>query len=175
MATNEGRSNIREAIEATVTSFLSAYEDGREQNDPSIINRAVTPECTRQLLPASLCKALGAPESLLIPNDQYEHLYANDLTVGGVYNTVKKDLVVDVEAQRAAVTTTSDFRYLDGEVLTLEFSWTFYLNKDGSKICKVIEFADGDAVKRMAAKAQNLDGGKETGSADAGDAKMKQD
>ncbi|KAJ4111368.1 hypothetical protein NW768_011947 [Fusarium equiseti] len=148
--------DIRKTIEATINSFLSAYEDGREQNDTSLINRDVTADCTRQLLPASLCKALGAPELFLIPNDMYEQLYADDLTVGGVYNNVAKHLAIDTEARIAAVNSTCDFKFKDGEVLTMEFSWTFYLNDDGSKINKVIEFADGAAVQYMAAKAQEL-------------------
>ncbi|RGP64005.1 hypothetical protein FLONG3_9704 [Fusarium longipes] len=154
MSANEANTSLRKVIEATVNSFLSAYEDGREQNDTSIINRDVTPDCTRQLLPVSLCKALGVPEPFLMTNDLYEKLYADDLAVGGVYNTVNKHLIIDTEARSAAVNSTSDFKYNDGDILTLEFSWTFYLNEDGTKISKVIEFADNDGVKRMAAKAQ---------------------
>ncbi|KAF0644643.1 hypothetical protein FPSE5266_01891 [Fusarium pseudograminearum] len=162
MSANEANSNIRKNIEETVNSFLSSYEDGRVQNDTSIINRDVTPECTRQLLPASLLKALGAPESVVFSNDQYEKLYADDLAVGGVYNTVTKNLVIDAEARRAAVTSKSDFKYKDGDSLVVEFSWTLNFNEDGTKIDKVIEFADADAVKRMAAKAQELQASRET-------------
>ena len=56
----------------------------------------------------------------------------------------------------AAANSTSDFKFKDGEVLTMEFSWTFYLNEDGTKISKVIEFADASAVQHLAAKAQEL-------------------
>jgi hypothetical protein len=175
MPANEASTDIRKAIEATVNSFLSAYEDGRKSNDTSIINRSVTSDCTRQLLPASLCKALGVPEIFLISNDQYEKLYADDLAVGGVYNTVSKHLVIDSDARRAAVTSTSDFKYNDGDVIKAEFSWTFYLNDDGSKICKVIEFADGDAVKRMAAKAQEFQASQGAASANSDDGKLNQE
>ncbi|KAJ4003835.1 hypothetical protein NW752_011963 [Fusarium irregulare] len=148
--------DIRKTIEATVNSFLSSYEDGREQGNTSLINRDVTADCTRQLLPVSLCKALGAPETFLMPNDLYEQLYIDDLTIGGVYNTVNKHVAIDTEARMAAVNSTSDFKFKDGEVLTMEFSWTFYLNEDGTKISKVIEFADASAVQHLAAKAQEL-------------------
>ncbi|KAL6916527.1 hypothetical protein ACHAPO_011234 [Fusarium lateritium] len=175
MSANEANVDIRKNMEETVNSFLSAYEDGREQNDTSIINRDLTPECTRQLLPVSLCKALGLPETALITNDQYEKLYANDLSVGGVYNTVSKHLVIDAEAKKAAVTSKSDFKYKDGDVIAVEFSWTFNFNEDGSKIDKVIEFADGDAVKRMAAKAQELQASRGTNGVNGDGGKLKQD
>ncbi|GKU06538.1 hypothetical protein FLAG1_04664 [Fusarium langsethiae] len=175
MPANKDNIGIRKTIEATVNSFLSAYEDGRKQNNTSIINRDVTPECTRQLLPASLCKALGVPEPGLISNDQYEKLYADDLAVGGVYNTVSKRLVIDAEAKKAAVTSKSDFKYKDGDVVTMEFAWTFYLNEDGSKIDKVIEFADGDAVKRLAAKAQKHQASRGTIGANGDGGKLQQE
>ncbi|KIL87590.1 hypothetical protein FAVG1_09298 [Fusarium avenaceum] len=145
---------IRKNIEATVDSFLCAYEDGREANDPSIINRAVTSDCTRQLLPASLCEALGVPPEFLMSNDLYEKLFADDLALGGVFNTTPRHLVIDVEVRRAAVSTTGYFKYHDGEVIALEFAFTFYFNDDGTKISKAIEVADSNAVLKMAAKAR---------------------
>ncbi|KAM0247160.1 hypothetical protein ACHAP5_004239 [Fusarium lateritium] len=154
MSTDQDTGEIRKRIEATIDSFLLAYEDGREANDPSIINRAVTSDCTRQLLPASLCTALGAPPELLMPNDMYEKLFADDLALGGVYNTATRHLVIDVEARRAAVSTTEEFKYHDGDVIALEFAFTFYFNEDGTKISRVIEVADSNAVLKMAAKAR---------------------
>ncbi|KAI1040680.1 hypothetical protein LB505_012223 [Fusarium chuoi] len=147
-------SDLRKQIETTVNSFLASYEDGRKAKDPTVINRDVTPDCTRQLLPASLCKALGLPEEFLIPNDIYEKLYADDLSLGGVHNTVSKHLTIDVEARRAAVESSGDIIYHHGETLHLEFSWIFYLTGDGTKISRVIEFADSMAVLKMAAIAK---------------------
>lgn len=71
-------------------------------------------------------------------------------------------MVIDAEARRAAVTSKSDFKYKDGDSLVVEFSWTLNFNEDGTKIDKVIEFADADAVKRMAAKARELQASRET-------------
>ncbi|KAH7233343.1 hypothetical protein BKA59DRAFT_488012 [Fusarium tricinctum] len=176
MSTNQDAGEIRKNIEATIDSFLLAYEDGREANDPSIINRVVTPDCTRQLLPASLCEALGVPPEFLMPNDMYEKLFADDLALGGVYNTTPRHLVIDVEARRAAVSTTGDFKYHDGEVIALEFAFAFYFNDDGTKISKVIEVADSNAVLKMAAKARahtesaaSTASGKETGAKNGDD------
>ncbi|KAF5660214.1 hypothetical protein FHETE_9043 [Fusarium heterosporum] len=146
--------NIRAHIKATIDSFLLAYEDGRDANDSSIINRAVTPDCTRQLLPVSLCEALGAPPEFLMPNDLYQKLFTDDLSLGGVHNTTTRHLVVDLEARRAAVSTTQEFKYHNGEVIPLEFAWTFCFNGDGTKISKVIEVADSNGVMKMVAKAQ---------------------
>ncbi|KAF4448051.1 hypothetical protein F53441_8482 [Fusarium austroafricanum] len=154
MSTNEASQDLRKHIEATVDSFLSAYEDRRKANDPSVINRVVTPDCTRQLLPASLCKALGAPEEFHMPNDLYEKLFSDDLSLGGMDNLVNKHLSIDVEDRRAAVTSQGDMIYHHGEVVPLEFSWTFYLNEDDTKISKVIEFADAIGVMKMAAIAK---------------------
>ncbi|KAF4340100.1 hypothetical protein FBEOM_5960 [Fusarium beomiforme] len=148
--------DLRKQIEVTVNSFLASYEDGRKANDPSVINRDVTPDCTRQLLPASLCKALGLPEEFLMTNDIYEKLFADDLSLGGIHNTVSQHLLIDVEARRAAVESSGDMIYHDGEVLHLEFSWILYLNEDAKKISKVIEFADSNAVQKMAVIAKEL-------------------
>lgn len=147
-------SDLRKQIETTVNSFLASYEDGRKAKDPTVINRDVTPECTRQILPASLCKVLGLPEEFLMSNDIYEKLYADDLSLGGVHNTVSKHLTIDVEARRAAVESSGDMIYNHGENLHLEFSWIFYLTGDGTKISRVIEFADSMAVLKMAAIAK---------------------
>ncbi|KAG5752414.1 hypothetical protein H9Q70_004963 [Fusarium xylarioides] len=147
-------SDLRKQIETTVNSFLASYEEGRKAKDPSIINRDVTSDCIRQLLPTSLCKALGLPEEFLIPNDLYEKLFADDLSLGGVHNTVSKHLTIDVEARRAAVESSGDMIYHHGETLHLEFSWIFYLTADGTKINRVFEFADSTAVSRMVAIAK---------------------
>ncbi|KAM0346185.1 hypothetical protein ACHAPU_005606 [Fusarium lateritium] len=173
MSSYKAPGNIRASIEATIDRFLLAYEDGRKANDPSVINRAVTPDCTRQLLPASLCEALGAPPDFLIPNDQYQRLFAEDLSLGGVHNTATRHLVIDVDARRAAVSTTADFKYHDGDVVSLEFAWTFYFNEDGTKISKVIEVADSNGVMKMVAKAraqtQNANGAEVPESTVSGD------
>ncbi|KAH7236824.1 uncharacterized protein BKA55DRAFT_578605 [Fusarium redolens] len=151
MVAMSANSELRKQIETTVNSFLASYEDGRKANDPSIINRDVTPDCIRQLLPASMCKTLGLPEEFLIPNDVYEKLFADDLALGGMHNTVSKHLTIDVEALRAAVKSSGDMIYHHGETLHLEFSWIFYLTGDGTKISRVIEFADSTSVLRMVA------------------------
>ncbi|RBR10828.1 hypothetical protein FVER53590_08811 [Fusarium verticillioides] len=148
-------SDLRKQIETTVNSFLASYEDGRKAKDLTVINRDVTSDCTRQLLPASLCKALGLPDEFLMPNEIYEKLYADDLSLG-VHNTESKHLTIDVEARRAAVESSGDMIYHHGETLHLEFSWTFYLTGDGTKISRVIEFADSTAVLKMAAIAKEL-------------------
>ncbi|KAF5624472.1 hypothetical protein F52700_9641 [Fusarium sp. NRRL 52700] len=148
-------SDLQKQIETTVNSFLASYEDGRKARDPTLINRDVTPDCTRQLLPASLCKELGLPEEFLMPNDIYEKLYADDLSLGGIHNTVSKHLTIDVESRRAAVESSGDMIYHHGETLHLEFSWIFYLTGDGTKISRVIEFADSTAVLKMAAIAKD--------------------
>ncbi|KAF4962558.1 hypothetical protein FSARC_9336 [Fusarium sarcochroum] len=154
MSSDQTNQDLRKKIEATLVSFLAAYEDGKAQNNPSLINRDVTPDCLRHLLPTSLCKSLGLPPDFAMNNEIYEQNYANDLKLGGVHDTVNTNLVIDVDASKAALTTKSDLTFNEGDLLVLEFAWFFDLNEDGSKIKRVVEFADPDAVKAMEARGR---------------------
>ncbi|EXF74828.1 hypothetical protein COL5a_000106 [Colletotrichum fioriniae] len=144
---------FRQKVEATIKSFFEAYTDGEKQNDASIINREVTPDCTRQLLPRSMTKAFGIPGDFILDNAAYATQFAKDIAVFVVGATTVSNLVVDSEARKAALTSTSDIKFKDGsENLQLEFSWFFDFNEDGSKVTKVIEFCDKDSVMIMHSK-----------------------
>ncbi|UQC81766.1 uncharacterized protein CLUP02_07252, partial [Colletotrichum lupini] len=76
-----------------------------------------------------------------------------DIAVFIVGATTTSNLVVDSEARKAALTSSSDIKFRDGsENLQLEFSWFFDFNEDGSKVTKVIEFCDKDSVMLMHSK-----------------------
>ncbi|KAL2882137.1 hypothetical protein SGCOL_002399 [Colletotrichum sp. CLE4] len=144
---------FRQKVEATMKSFFDAYTDGAKQNDPSIINRVVTPDCTRHLFPRSMTKAFGLPAEFALDTATYEAQFAKDIAVFTSESTTVSNLVIDSEARKAALTSTSDIVFKDGsESLQLEFSWFFDFNEDGSKVTKVIEFCDKDAVMLMHSK-----------------------
>lgn len=143
--------NLRKTMEATAIEFLDSYRAGAVQNDPSLVNRSVTPGCKRHLLPQSMLKAVGIPLDLAFDNDTYQAEFEKDLELGAVTVHDVANIVVDVEARKVAATSRAQMQYKvgDKEELTLEFSWFFDLNEDGSKITKVVEFTDSKAVERM--------------------------
>ncbi|WYZ35720.1 hypothetical protein EsH8_X_000367 [Colletotrichum jinshuiense] len=146
---------FRQTAEATIKSFLESYTDGASQNDPSIINRDVTPDCTRHLLPGSMLKAFGMPPDFGISTDAYEKNFAKDIRAFSVHDNVISNLVIDAETRKAAFTSVSKIVFKDGsESLALEFSWFLDFNEDGSKVKKVIEFCDKDSVVIVHAKVE---------------------
>ncbi|KAH7118590.1 hypothetical protein B0J13DRAFT_569432 [Dactylonectria estremocensis] len=150
--TSQTPADLKKTIEETLRAFILSYKDGAEQNDPAIINRNTTADCTRHLLPASLAKALGAPADFVIDNAEYQRLFASDLKVGGVQKSVISNLTIDAEAKKAAASTVSDMVFKDGEVLVMEHSWFLDFTDDGSKVKKAVEFCDSDSVHKLMAK-----------------------
>ncbi|GJC87754.1 hypothetical protein ColLi_10592 [Colletotrichum liriopes] len=155
MTSNQSSTDLRKAIEATTKSFLAAYTDSADQHDPSLINRDVTSDCTRHLLPNTMLKAFGVPTDFSIDNASYLKNLVKDLRVCSVQNSVISNLVIDTEARKAALTSTSDIVYKEGsDSHPIEFSWFLDFNEDGSKVKKVIEFCDKDTVLVMHARVE---------------------
>lgn len=148
--------NLRATMEATALEFFSSYVVAAAQNDPSLVNRNVTPDCKRHLLPQSMLRDQGIPLDLAIDNELYQAEFAKDLAFGSVQRHDVANMVIDVEARRLAATTSAYmlFKVGEKETLELEFSWFFDFNEDGTKITRVVEFTDGDAVRKMAAKKE---------------------
>ena len=150
-ANNMASGDLRKAMEATARDFFDSYQAGTVQNDPSLVNRSVSPDCKRHLLPKSMLKAAGIPVEFAFDNETYQNEFTKDLKLGSVGEHDVANLVIDVEARKLAATTTTQIHYKVGEKerLTLEFSWFFNFNEDGSKITKVVEFTDSNAVQKM--------------------------
>lgn len=147
--------NLRKAMEATALEFFDSYRVGAIQNDPSVVNRSVTADCKRHLLPQSMLKAVGIPLDYAFDNDTYQAEFKKDLALGAAGEMDVANLVVDVENRKLAATTRAQIQYKvgDKEQLTVEFSWFFDFNEDGTKITKVVEFTDSNAVQKMVAIA----------------------
>lgn len=150
MASVPSPTNLRERIENTAQVFLSAYEEGGAQNDASIINRDVTADCTRYLLPASVPQAFGLPADSFFDTTKYQEMFAKDIKVLKFRNNIIANLVIDTEARRAAFTSIADVHAVSGESYQAELAWFLYFNEDGSKVKKVVEFCDKDVILRMA-------------------------
>ncbi|WYZ44435.1 hypothetical protein EsH8_VII_000871 [Colletotrichum jinshuiense] len=151
MASTPSSSDIRKSIKVTAEAFLASYEDGATQNDPAIINRNVTPDCTRHLLPLSVPEVLGLPADFSIDNATFQEVYAKDIKFLKFRNGVISNLVIDTDARRAAFTSVSEvFVVKTEETYPFECSFTLYFNEDGSKVKKVIEFLDKDGTLKMA-------------------------
>ncbi|GJC88641.1 hypothetical protein ColLi_11479 [Colletotrichum liriopes] len=151
MAPPPSFADIRKSIKATAEAFLASYEDGSAQNDATIINRNVTPDCTRHLLPSSVPEVLGLPADFSIDNQTFQDVFAKDIQFLKFRNGVISNLVIDTEARRAAFTAVSEVAVVDREEsYPFECSFTLYFTEDGSKIRKVIEFLDKDGTLKMA-------------------------
>lgn len=150
MASTPSTSDLRKSIENTARAFLSAFEEGGARNDASIINRDVTADCTRHLIPASVPQAFGLPTDFSFDTTSFQEAYAKDIKVLSFKNNIMSNLVIDTEARRAAFTSCAEVEPHEGESYTVEQAWVLYLTEDGSKIKKVIEFCDKDAILRMA-------------------------
>jgi hypothetical protein len=147
-------SALRACIETTARALLSGYEEGSSQQDASIINRDVTSECRRFLLPASVPAAFGLPADFYFDNVKYQETFANDIKRLAFKSNVMSNLVIDTEARRAAFTSIADVETQAGEKYQAEMAWTLYFNDDGSKIVKVVEFCDKDVILRMASAGE---------------------
>ncbi|OQE12821.1 hypothetical protein PENFLA_c062G09776 [Penicillium flavigenum] len=142
--------NLRERIEATARAFLSAYEEGGSQGDASIINRDVTADCTRHLIPASVPQAFGLPADFFFDTTKYQEAFAKDIKVLKFKNNILANLVIDTESRRAAFTSIADVHPINGDSYQAELAWFLYFTEDGSKVKKVVEFCDKDVILRMA-------------------------
>ncbi|GLA07551.1 hypothetical protein AnigIFM60653_008785 [Aspergillus niger] len=142
--------NLRQCIEATARAFLSAYEEGSVQNDASIINRNVTADCTRYLLPSSVPHAFGLPADFFFDTAKYQEMFGKDIKVLKFTNNIMANLIIDTEARRAAFTSVAEVHANNGETYPAEMAWFLYFNEDGSKVKKVVEFCDKDVILRMA-------------------------
>ncbi|KAJ8062465.1 hypothetical protein OCU04_008998 [Sclerotinia nivalis] len=150
MASSPSSTNLRERIEATARAFLSAYEEGGAQDDASIINRDVTADCTRHLLPASVPQAFGLPTDFFFDTKTYQETFAKDIKLLKFRNNISANLVIDTEARRAAFTSIAAVHANSGESYPAELAWFLYFNEDGSKVKKVVEFCDKDVILKMA-------------------------
>jgi ketosteroid isomerase-like protein len=65
-------------------------------------------------------------------------------------NNIISNLVIDVEARSAAFTSIATVRPNKGEAYENEQAWFLYFVEDGSKVKKVVEFCDKDAILRVA-------------------------
>lgn len=150
MSSVSSASALRARIETTARALLSGYEEGSSQQDAGVINRDVTSDCRRYLLPASVPAAFELPADFYFDTVKYQQTFANDIKRLAFKSNVMSHLVIDTEARRAAFTSVADVETRAGEEYQAEMAWTLYFNNDGSKVVKVVEFCDKDVILRMA-------------------------
>lgn len=142
--------SLRSRIESTTRAFLSAFEEGSAQNSPSLINRDVTPTCTRAMLPASILKAFHLPPNHAFDTATFEQMFAKDIKVMKFKNNVMANLVIDTEARKASFTSIAEVHYGQGEWFELEQAWVLELDGEGEKVERVVEFCDKEGIMKMA-------------------------
>ncbi|RGP79046.1 hypothetical protein FLONG3_2952 [Fusarium longipes] len=137
--------DIKQNIEATVRSYVASFVDARAENNPQLVNRNTSSDCLRSMLPS----ILGGGGTM--GNEAYETVFTQGLQAGGMDANNITDLVIDVNARKAAVTSVADMVFL-GEKSTMDFSWFLHLNEDGTKIKRIIEFVDSLGFSRLQQK-----------------------
>lgn len=154
MASPSVPTTLRQRIETTTHAFLSALEEGGAQNDASLINRDVTADCPRYMIPASLLQAFGLPVDYAFTPAEFQETYAKDIKVLTFKNNVIANLVIDTKARRAAFTSVAEVHPRSGkEAWSYEQAWFMYFTEDGTKVEKVVEFCDKDGLVKMAGES----------------------
>lgn len=142
--------NLRERIETTLRAFLSAFEEGSTQGDASLVNRDVTADCKRHMLPESVHQVIGLPPGSALDRAQYQELFAKDMKALKFTKNAIANLVIDTEARRASFTSFAEVHPRNGESFTSEQAWVLYFDEDADKVNKVVEFCDKDTLLKMA-------------------------
>lgn len=150
MASVTSSPSLRSRIEATARAFLSAFEEGSAQQNASIINRDVTPDCKRYLLPASVPTAFGLPTDFYFDTKKFQETFADDIKKLHFKNNIMSNIVIDTETKKASFTSIAEVETNGGEKYQAEQAWFLYFNENGSKVVKVIEFCDKDVLLKMA-------------------------
>lgn len=143
--------DLRQRIETTAHAFISAFEQGSTQQDASAINRHATADCTRHLYPTSVPQAFGLPADFVLDAATFEATFAKEIKVLRYGSLTISNLVVDVEARSAALTSAVTVRPNEGEAYDWEQAWFMYFTEDGSKVKKVVEFCDKDVILKLGA------------------------
>ncbi|CAI9631206.1 unnamed protein product [Alternaria burnsii] len=130
---------------------MSAFAEGAAYSDASVINRDLTSDCTRHFLPAPVMKAFRLATDTSFDTTAFQSIFGNDIRVLRFKDNVMSNLTIDMDARRAAFTAKADvFVRSSGKTYSSEAAWFLYFNEDGSKVKKVVEFCDKDALLEMA-------------------------
>ena len=129
-------------IEATVKSFVSSYTDAVELRDGSILSRALTPDCRRELVPGSMFRSLKIPFDPKMDNDAYEKHVSKELVVLEYSKTEILDCSIDTVGVKAAARSVHTLKLKEGDAYVVEFCWFLHFTGDGSKIKKITQFVD---------------------------------
>ncbi|KAK7219818.1 hypothetical protein V2G26_007821 [Clonostachys chloroleuca] len=141
---------IKRAIEATMRDFFLSYEDSSAANSTSPLSRTLTPDCSRTMLPESFFKARGPGNAL--NNAEYEQVLVGDITVARMKRHAMSNVVIDSESRKSAATSVLDLEFKDGDATSMELTWFFDFNEDGSAIKRVVEFVDPFALLKLMEK-----------------------
>ncbi|KAK2059061.1 hypothetical protein LY76DRAFT_592636 [Colletotrichum caudatum] len=139
MASTPSSAELQKAIEITTRSFLAAFTDVNDQNDPSLINLDVEADCIRRMLPRTMVEAFGLPVDFTITNEAYTQSIAQNIRVYPVQDSVISDLVIEIARPHSHRNRTS-CRKEGWESHPVEFSWFLDFNEDFSKVRRVTEF-----------------------------------
>jgi ketosteroid isomerase-like protein len=139
-----------ETVKATIEDFVRSHDDGVRMKDASQLLRTLTTDCTRSLRPASFLQEMGMPVDAVMSNEMFLAHFESLIAFMGSATTTLLDSVVDAPGRRAVIHITHHVNMADGENdATLENAIFLHFTEDGSKINKIVEYADSIATKRF--------------------------
>ncbi|KXJ86441.1 hypothetical protein Micbo1qcDRAFT_179969 [Microdochium bolleyi] len=144
------------AMSYTVMTFFADYERAAAGAPASTISSTLAPDCKRYFRPQSFLDAAGFPPGFFFNNTGYEASVGPELGVTQSANWTIINLSIDERQRTAAALTEYRVRLCGSEEYFLEFEWTWYFDKTGQKIEKIIEFVDPINALREAADAADL-------------------
>ncbi|KAJ1324082.1 hypothetical protein MN608_10142 [Microdochium nivale] len=144
------------AMSYTIMNFFADYERAAAGSDAPIISTTLTPDCRRYFRPQSFLDAAGFPPGYYFNNTAYEASVGPELGVTQTANWTIISLSIDEQQRTAAALTEYRVRLCGSHEYFLEFGWTWFFDKTGHKIQKIIEFVDPVAALREAADAADL-------------------
>ncbi|KAJ2975938.1 hypothetical protein NUW58_g8217 [Xylaria curta] len=143
--------DLRATIEATVTQFLNGPEEALAANDASVSLATLTADCEHHLRPAAFITTnpfLKAVKS----NEEQMALLETVLATTEEFRWVGiRELVIDLEKQKASVLAEHHTKVMGAEANTLEVTWFLDLTEDGKRISRVSEFIDTATADRRIA------------------------
>ncbi|KAI6087148.1 hypothetical protein F4821DRAFT_237145 [Hypoxylon rubiginosum] len=135
-------SELRAAMEATLTAFLENHSVAVRTKDASVLSALLSPECTRHLHPAPYVTAYPFIKAVET-NAEYEARMASELGVMEEAHLEILNIVVDPARRKASAHTEFRVKVAGREdPISSEFCWYLDFTEDGTKISRVVEFID---------------------------------
>ncbi|KAI1320876.1 hypothetical protein F5Y16DRAFT_77168 [Xylariaceae sp. FL0255] len=116
---------LRTAVRASISSFVSAYKDATDSKNATILSRCQTPDCMRTIRPKSMLMTFGLDPEKSEDATTYNARMAGELSLltSARANILEDSVVIDTEAKRASFRSDHYLVLKGQEEVLLEFAW----------------------------------------------------